>query len=555
VLIAPLVRIGKFLLRLTQWEAAFNIRAMQLERIRRTSRARIFTLSALSFAAAVLPQAQGAGKADHVLIVVWDGMRPDFIRPQYTPTLSALAEKGVFFKNHHPVYVSSTEVNGTAIITGAYPDRSGIGANTDYRPEIRWLEAGGTEAIETVRRGDLLKGGHYIAVPTLPELVQASGHHTVIAGTKSVALLLDRSNSRESGAASKSVNLFKGQTLPRAALLPLVKVNDDKDFPTNITHPNTAQDAWTAKALTHGLWKSGVPRLSVLWQSDPDFSQHDSGPGSPAAIGGLESVDNNLKEVLKALDEKHVREKTDILVVSDHGFSTIDRGVDVAHLLRRGGFKATKKFEDPEPGDILVVGLGGSVALYVIGHDSAIVRKVVEFLQNSDFAGVIFSHQAVEGTFPLSTVRSDTSTAPDILVSLRWNSAKSEFGTPGLVTSEGGTKGKGTHASLSPFDMHNTLIAAGPDFRVGLVDELPTGNADLAPTIAWILGLETAHKMDGRVLGEALVNSPEQTPKAEQKTLEAAHDSALFRWRQYLKVKTVGSAIYFDEGSGESLPK
>jgi hypothetical protein len=190
----------------------------------------------------------------------------------------------------------------------------------------------------------------------------------------------------------------------------------------------------------------------------------------------------------------------------------------------------------------------------VIGHEEALVRKLVEFLQSSDFAGVIFSRLGVQGTFPLSAVRSDTSNAPDLLVSLQWNRGRNEYGTPGLVTSEGGTKGKGTHASLSAFDMHNTLVAAGPDFRTGFSDELPSGNADLAPTIAWILGIVPS-TMDGRRLVEALSNPPEPAPTVEEKTLEASHESVDFRWHQYLKVKTVGSAIYFDEGNGESVHK
>src|SRR5437867_10609580 len=75
------------------------------------------------------------GLAEHVVVIVWDGMRPDFITPQYTPVLYSLAQDGVFFRNHHPAYISSTEVNGTAIATGMHPDRSGIMANSDYRPE------------------------------------------------------------------------------------------------------------------------------------------------------------------------------------------------------------------------------------------------------------------------------------------------------------------------------------------------------------------------------------------------------------------------------------
>jgi arylsulfatase A-like enzyme len=67
--------------------------------------------------------------------------------------------------------------------------------------------------------------------------------------------------------------------------------------------------------------------------------------------------------------------------------------------------------------------------------------------------------------------------------------------------------GKGTHATLSRFDMHNVLIAAGPDFRRGETDDLPTGNIDLAPTILQILGSKAPAKMDGRVLSEAMIGS------------------------------------------------
>ncbi len=72
-----------------------------------------------------------AGKAEHIVVVVWDGMRPDFMTEQYTPALRQLAQEGVFFQNHHPVYLSATEVNGTAISTGAYPAHTGIMAKKE----------------------------------------------------------------------------------------------------------------------------------------------------------------------------------------------------------------------------------------------------------------------------------------------------------------------------------------------------------------------------------------------------------------------------------------
>jgi len=180
----------------------------------------VFTslICAVSFLAAKTSQAASHGKAEHIVVVVWDGMRPDFIRPQYTPRLYQLARGGVFFKNHHALYISSTEVNGTGLATGVYPDRSGIMSNSDYRPEIGWLGPQGTESLEAVRRGDWLTEGNYLQVPTIAEILQRHGQPTIIAGTKPVALLFDRALKRTSPAASNSVMLYRGRTIPSAVL-------------------------------------------------------------------------------------------------------------------------------------------------------------------------------------------------------------------------------------------------------------------------------------------------------------------------------------------------
>ena len=113
-----------------------------------------------------------------------------------------------------------------------------------------------------------------------------------------------------------------------------------------------------------------------------------------------------------------------------------------------------------------------------------------------------------------------------------------------------GTKGKGSHASLSRFDMNNTLVAAGPDFKKGFLNETPSGNIDVAPTVLWILGAKPSKPMDGRVLHEALATSSERPPKAVTRTIKATRDIGYFRWQQYLKFSEVGSTIYFDEGNG-----
>src|SRR2546429_2143558 len=94
------------------------------------------TKTSLSMLAALVCVSAAANESRHVVVVVWDGMRPDFVTEQNTPALWKLAQSGVTFQNHHAVYPSATIVNGTAINTGVYPNRSGVLVNHDYRPEI-----------------------------------------------------------------------------------------------------------------------------------------------------------------------------------------------------------------------------------------------------------------------------------------------------------------------------------------------------------------------------------------------------------------------------------
>ncbi len=499
-------------------------------------------------------------RAEHVVLVVWDGMRPDFVRADTTPVLHALSKMGTFFANHHSVYITSTEVNGTALATGCYPERSGILANVEFRPDIQPLLPIHTEDIESCLQGDAVRGGKYVGVPTLAEIIQRAGHRTAIACTKPVALLHDRSPDRT--AAHGSTVLFAGRTYPESALAPIIATlgkfpaapGGGSASPKAAVPlvPNSAQNAWTTRALTDELWRDGVPRFSTLWLSDPDYSQHLTRPGSPTALAALANSDAALGTVLTALQKKGVLQKTDIFIVSDHGFSTTEDGVDLGPRLKKAGFDIVRAYrETPRPGEILQISLGGSVAFYVPERDPEWVQKLVSFLQASDFAGPIFTRTALPGTFPSSAARIASPDSPDVLFSFRWNDRKNEYGAPGFFFAEGRLSGYGTHASLSPFDVHNTLVAVGPDIRPAFRNTLPTANVDLAPTILHLLGIPGAAQMDGRILLEALAAVDFDAPIPVTKTLEATTGT----WRQYLKITTFGDRTYLDEGNAGPEPK
>jgi arylsulfatase A-like enzyme len=453
-------------------------------------------------------------------------------------------------------------VNGTAMMTGVYPGRSGIIANHVYRPDIDRNYTVDVEFSSVVKKGDQLSGGKYIAVPTIAELVQRAGARSLITAAKTVGLLLDRNGGHASGlpsrdyasgthalpsqaGANNSVTLFAGKALPGSALDPITEKLGP--FPSDFLQ----QDSWTTKALLDVFWRDGVPTFSVLWLGEPDLTEHGTSPGAPAAMAAIKSADENLAAVLAALDEHKARAATDVFVVSDHGFSTIRRSIDLRRILNESGLAATTEFSGgSKPGDIMLAGNGGSVLFYVIGYDETTTRRLVEVLQRSDFAGVIFTKQPMEGTFTLEQANIQNDQAPDVVMAFRWEPSKNQFGIPGMIDADWQRgAGKGTHATLSRFDMHNMLIAAGPDFRRGETDDLPSGNVDLAPTILQIVGIKPAEKMDGRILSEAMtVATPSQ--KLETKTIEATKHFESGTWRQSLQISRVGSTIYLDEGNG-----
>jgi arylsulfatase A-like enzyme len=167
------------------------------------------------------------------------------------------------------------------------------------------------------------------------------------------------------------------------------------------------------------------------------------------------------------------------------------------------------------PPNALVIAVnGGSDYIYVPDRDAATVSKAVEFLQTRSEIGAVFvdsRYGGLPGTLPLNLIRVENTAGrnPDVIVSYDYDASAVIGGVKG--TEYSGTllnnSYRGMHGSFSPVDVHNTLIAYGPDFREGLKDPLPTGNVDVAPTVAGILGLSLP-RADGRPLLEALRNGP-----------------------------------------------
>ena len=162
------------------------------------------------------------------------------------------------------------------------------------------------------------------------------------------------------------------------------------------------------------------------------------------------------------------------------------------------------------PKGIVVAANGGSDFFYVPGHDAGTVADLVRFLQSREEYGAVFvdgRYGSLPGTLPLDMINVENAERkdkgqPDVIAGFTWDARQMVNGVPGTEF-ESFAGNRGMHGSFSPIDVHNTLIAKGPGFKTGAKMSLPSGNVDLAPTVARLFGLAMP-RADGRVLNEAL---------------------------------------------------
>src|SRR6185436_5833609 len=103
-----------------------------------------------------------------VIVFVVDGLRPDGITAEDTPTLFRLKTEGVSFANSHAVFPTVTRVNAAAIATGSYPGRNGLVGNTVFIPAVEAKSAFNTDDARMLMR----LGDRILTAPSLAELIQ-----------------------------------------------------------------------------------------------------------------------------------------------------------------------------------------------------------------------------------------------------------------------------------------------------------------------------------------------------------------------------------------------
>ena len=379
------------------------------------------------------------------------------------------------------------------------------------------------------------------------------------------------------------------------------------------TYPNQSQLGWFTTAATDvvlpQMKASGKPFVLLVWSNDPDVSQHNQkdaedqlSPGINGATGrgAIANASSALGRIRAALKAQGLEATTDIFVTADHGFSTVSKEamgsyaaglnykgvpagelppgfltIDLGHALGLPVFTPAGAPVDPAQGQFptgasamlgpdgqhprIVIGAnGGSDLIWLPEGDArALVPRIVATLTQQRYVAAIFvddQYGKIPGALPMSAVRlvgSARTPRPAIVVGFASHStgcALPELCAVEIADTPLG-QGQGQHGGPSRADTRNFMAAIGPDFKSGFVNDAPVSNADIAPTIARILGftLPARGKLRGRVIAEALWNEPARPYSAETKRSAPAANGFV----TVLNLQRAGGAEYYDAAGAE----
>ncbi len=584
----------------------------------------------LLLSASLIALSAGAASAQNntprnLILFVPDGLRGRIVTPQTAPAMADIRDKGVHFKNSHSLFPTFTMANSSALSTGHYLGDTGTFSNTIYTGYTS-VPAGDT--VVPFIENDAVLGdiddhfnGDYLNEETLLKMARAKGFSTAAIGKLGPTLLFDHTDRGKNTVVIDDSTGGKGGTplsdeikdaLAKAGL-PLTspsrgdnaKAGDAKTPGTTVA--NVVQQGYMADAATKvvlPMFKArNKPFVLVFWSRDPDGSQHNHGdslntvtPGinGPTSMAGIKNADNNLAQLRKALDELGLAASTNIIVSSDHGFSTISKesktspsakvsfndtpkdflpmgflALDLSKALDLPLFDPNDKNarvadgahpkagngvlgKDPIKPEIVIATNGGSDLIYIPSKERKLADRTVKALLEQDYVSGIFVDDELgrfPGTLPMSQLNlkgKAVTPNPSIVVNFRsWSSGCEEPTNCSVQIADTVLRqGQGMHGSFSRGDTLNFTAAIGPDFKSGYVDNLPVSNADVGATAAKVMGLLQQPKghLLGRVMTEAMPNRA--TPQAYAGSVKSK--PAANGLRTVLNFQRVGTQRYFD---------
>jgi arylsulfatase A-like enzyme len=322
-------------------------------------RAALFFLALALFPTIAIAQ---TNSPHNVILFVPDGLRLLSVTPETAPSMAAVRDKGVNFKNAHSLFPTFTMANASGLATGHHLGDTGTFSNVIYlgRP----VSSAGNSLTPFIENDKVLGeidqqfGGDYLDEETILKAARARGFSTAAIGkvgpvlvfdhtdrTGERTIIFDDATGSENGIPLsedvKAALTAAGLPLATPARTENAKTGDFKTPGTMVA--NTVQQGYFAdvatKAVLPLLKARTKPFVLIYWSRDPDGTQHFQGdslnslsPGinGPTSRAAIKNADDNLAQLREALSALGLAETTNIIVAADHGFSTISKQTETS---------------------------------------------------------------------------------------------------------------------------------------------------------------------------------------------------------------------------------
>lgn len=372
-------------------------------------------------------QPSTAGRGHSVLLVSLDGFRADFLELGITPNLSRLAREGVRARWMTPAYPTLTFPNHYSMVTGLVPDHHGIVHNT-----MRDAALGGFKLSNRAAVGDgRWWGGEPIWVGAAK------------AGLPSATLFWPGSEAAIGGVRPTRWRAFD-------AGMPLeARVDTVLGW---LSEPDTTR-----------------PRIATLYFETIDHDAHAHGPDSPQARDAIRTVDAAIGRLLDGLAATGRLDRTDLVVVSDHGMATVPPG----------GAVAVEDVVSMEEAEVISIGQVVNIVPRP-GFEAQVERRLLGAHEQYDCWR--------KGELPARWRYGSHPRIAPIVCQMRegWDMLTREI----VARRRAHERGSHGYDSALP-SMRALFVARGPSFKAGVVLE-PFDNINVYPLLARLLGIAPA---------------------------------------------------------------
>ena len=389
----------------------------------------------LLFSTSVLSE-QSITEQPYIILISFDGFRWDYTHRGITPNLKRIKENGASALSLMPVFPSKTFPNHYSIITGMYPENHGIIHNDFYDSFTgNRYKVGDTTS---VRESKWYLGEAFWETAERQGIITASYFWP---GSE-VHLKYRRSHYVEYYEHERP---YKTRV---ADVLNWLKLPEEKR-----------------------------PHFFTLYFDATDTYGHEYGPDSPEINQAIKQLDDILGMLLSGLEEIDILQKTNIIVVSDHGMTSVDGKslINIEKILTGRQFK--------------LQGYGPVMMLTCPEQEKDLIYKKLQ-QQQAHFK--VYLREKLPGFYHFSD---HPFILPVILIAdMGWTLVTNDLEKKLINRTIGGNHGYDNFH----LDMHGIFYATGPAFKKGYRCGT-IRNIDIYPLLCKIFNIFPRQNIDGKL--------------------------------------------------------